>query len=90
MSEKSINVDLETPIKDGEKEITTIEMRQPLLGDLVDVEDTIGGDNAFTLAFISVLSGISKDALRTLTLPDYRKIDKAMRPFINPQKALAG
>lgn len=79
----SIVVKLSRTYKLAGKDADTISFREPKLADLIAIENVgrDAGQHGTAALLMAQLSGSTQPEIADLSLPDYAKCDKALRPF---------
>lgn len=80
----TIEVKLSRAYKLVGKDSETITFREPKLADLIVIEnvDKDAGAHGSTAIMMAQLSGATQPEIAELSLPDYAKCDRALRPFM--------
>mgnify|MGYP001078786209 CR=1 FL=1 len=65
------------------KDVSAITFREPKLADLIAIENIArdAGQHGTAALLMAQLSGATQPEIAELSLPDYARCDKALRPF---------
>ena len=82
-SKGSVSVELNYPIENEGKNIKSISLRRPTVGDSVGVQQGARGAPEVEIRLVSLLSGLSVETVSKLDMKDYVQIQAALREMMN-------
>lgn len=72
MTQKTIDYRLKTPISRDGASIAALTLREPTLGDMIDVEEAGGGDTAQIGMLLARMAGVPMETFRLVSSRDVR------------------
>jgi hypothetical protein len=76
---RTVSVELDFPIENAGQAVSRLELRRPQVADSIDIQRKGGTPGEMELLLVSRLTGLPVEALHTLDIEDYAKVQAAMR-----------
>lgn len=92
MKDNSITVTLTKPIQIGDEMKASLTFTAPTLGDLIDIEESApdAGMTKRTAMLMARTSGLSLAEIGQMSLGDYNRCDRDLRPLLGNSEGAAG
>jgi hypothetical protein len=76
-----IQVELSIPIKISDKTISSLVLKEPTVADLIEADKFSGIE--YTATLVARCAGLTSFEVKAMSASDFRKVDKAMLPFLS-------